>query len=168
MLQISSLRQRSITGVDIVNCRSFSINELKDFSFIGSFSGLNSMPVSFVPEISFVGRSNVGKSSLLNVLTGQRKKVAVEGNTPGTTKLINLFECSDQSGPVCRFVDLPGYGFARLSQDKQSEISSFLRDYLLARRSLKVVVMLLDSRREPTRGDLEMLQVKKIVQFKVH
>jgi ribosome biogenesis GTP-binding protein YsxC/EngB len=155
-----ALWQRTITGVDLVNCRSFSTKDPKEFKFIGSFGGLNAMPASSVPEVAFVGKSNVGKSSLLNVLTGHRKKLAVEGSTPGTTKLINSFRCSDRTGPICSFVDLPGYGYAKLSRELQEEVSKFLRDYLLARRSLKVVILLVDSRREPGQDDTEMLQVR--------
>jgi ribosome biogenesis GTP-binding protein YsxC/EngB len=156
----TALWQRTITGVDLVNCRSFSTKDPKEFKFIGSFGGLNAMPASSIPEVAFVGKSNVGKSSLLNVLTGHRKKLAVEGSTPGTTKLINSFQCSDRTGPICSFVDLPGYGYAKLSRELQEEVSKFLRDYLLARRSLKVVILLMDSRREPGQDDTEMLQVR--------
>ena len=151
--------QRNILGQNIVNCRKFSIREPKTFKFIGSYVTLNSMPHFSYPDVAFVGKSNAGKSSLLNALTGLRKKIAVEGRTPGTTQHINVFHCGDRSGSICNFVDLPGYGYAKLSSDQQSGISSFMRDYLLARGSLKLVLMLVDSRREATASDLEMLQV---------
>jgi ribosome biogenesis GTP-binding protein YsxC/EngB len=151
--------QRNILGQSIVNCRKFSIKEPKTFTFTGSYATLNSVPQYSFPDVAFVGKSNVGKSSLLNTLTGLRKKIAVEGRTPGTTQRINIFQCSDRSGSICNFVDLPGYGYAKLSDEQQSGISSFMRDYLLARGSLKLVLMLVDSRREADAADLEMLQV---------
>jgi GTP-binding protein len=151
--------KRNIMGQNIVNCRKFSIREPKTFKFTGSYATLNSVPQISFPDVAFVGKSNVGKSSLLNALTGLRKKIAVEGRTPGTTQYINIFQCGDCSGPICNFVDLPGYGFAKLSDKQQSGISSFMRDYLLARGSLKLVLMLVDSRREADAADLDMLQV---------
>lgn len=150
---------QNIFGDSLIDCRGFSLNDVKFFELCGSYGDLNSMPSSKVPEVAFVGRSNVGKSSLLNAMTSQRKKIAVEGRTPGTTKTINLYRCEDKIGPICSFVDLPGYGFAKISSARQSVISSFLRDYLIARSALKLVILLIDSRREPSCEDRKMLEV---------
>lgn len=104
-----NLAQRNILGQNIINCRSFNLDSAKQFDFIGSFKSLNSIPIFSFPEIGFIGRSNVGKSSLLNCLTGLNKKIAVEGKTPGRTQSINIFSCKDKVGDICFLVDLPGY-----------------------------------------------------------
>ena len=84
----------------------------------------------------------MGKSSLLNCLTGLNKKIAVESKTPGRTQSINLFKCSDKVGDICVFVDLPGYGFAKMSKDQQAGIGVFLSGYLEERGPLKLVILL--------------------------
>jgi len=149
----------SILGENLVECRDFSLATTKVFEYVNSYKTLNSMPNLGLPEFAFIGRSNVGKSSLINALTGTSKKVATAGKTPGTTKCINLFSCKDKGGPICNFVDLPGYGFAKLSKVEQQEISCFLRDYFLARGALKLVFLLVDSRREGNALDQEMFSV---------
>lgn len=151
--------RKSIFGENIISCREFSLSTPKTFEYISSYNTLNSMPLLSLPEFAFIGRSNVGKSSLLNALTGAKKNVATQGKTPGTTKCINLFSCGDKSGPICTFVDLPGYGFAKLAKTVQDEISRFLRDYFLARGALKLVFLLVDSRREGNTLDQEMFSV---------
>jgi ribosome biogenesis GTP-binding protein YsxC/EngB len=151
--------RKSIFGENIISCREFSLSTPKTFEYISSYKTLNSMPLLSLPEFAFIGRSNVGKSSLLNTLTGAKKNVATQGKTPGTTKCINLFSCGDKSGPICTFVDLPGYGFAKLAKTVQDEISRFLRDYFLARGALKLVFLLVDSRREGNTLDQEMFSV---------
>lgn len=117
-------------------------NPNPDLLHAGSFTSAISVPTYPLPEIAFIGRSNVGKSSLLNCLTGLNKKIAVESKTPGRTQAINLFKCSDKEGDICVFVDLPGYGFAKMSKDQQAGIGVFLSGYLEERGPLKLVILL--------------------------
>lgn len=151
--------KRTICGENVVSCRPFELKSPKNFGFVGSYKSFNLIPKFAVPEIAFIGRSNVGKSSLLNCLTGAHKAVAVTGKTPGTTQSVNIFQCSDKSGPICTFADLPGFGFAKVSRLQQDEISLLLKDYFSARGSLKLVMLLVDSRRDPSQADLETFKV---------
>jgi ribosome biogenesis GTP-binding protein YsxC/EngB len=150
----------TITGEQIVHCREFSLETAKTFTFLGSFHALYLLPVLAVPEIAFVGRSNVGKSSLLNCLSGQHKDIAVQSKLPGRTRGINLFHCRDKAGDVCIFTDLPGYGFAKLAKDVQSELSIVVHRYMLKRPTLKLIVVLIDPRRGPLEADYNMIKVR--------
>lgn len=105
-----------------------------------------------LPELAFVGRSNVGKSSLINSLTGV-KKLAKTSSLPGLTKLVNYFEINKK----CLFVDLPGYGFAKTSKVQQGEWSSLIGDYLLTSEDLRIVLLLLDIRHLPNQLDRIMI-----------
>ncbi len=104
-----------------------------------------------VPEFAFVGRSNVGKSSLLNYITGKRE-LAKTSSTPGKTKLVNYFLVND-----FRFVDLPGYGFAKVGKSQKDVWSSLMGDYLLSSKSLVLTFLLLDCRHLPTDQDKQMI-----------
>lgn len=157
----------SILGENIVTCRDFSLATPKTIEYVNSFKSFNSLPALSLPEFAFIGRSNVGKSSLLNTLSGTNKKIATAGKTPGTTRCINVYDCKDKSGPICTFVDLPGYGFAKLSKTEQDGISRFLRDYFLARGALKLVFLLVDSRRERNLLDEDMFSVSCVF-FKIY
>lgn len=106
------------------------------------------------PEIAFVGRSNVGKSSLLNALLG-RKGLAKTSGTPGKTQTVNFFSVNNRY----YFVDLPGYGFAKVPTKIKKEWGKALTDYLASRYELRLVVVLVDGRHEPTRLDEEMLEL---------
>ena len=150
--------KKTVWGQNLINCRSFNIDGAKKFDFLGSFNSMKALPVFPLPEISFLGRSNVGKSSLLNCLTGLNKKIAVEGKTPGRTQSINAFNCGDKDGGICVFADLPGYGYAKISKTQQDDLSSLLREYLQNRGSLRLAVLLVDIRREPQALDVNMLQ----------
>ena len=103
-------------------------------------------------EFAFVGRSNVGKSSLINSLTG-RRKLAKTSKTPGRTQLINYFEVNNE----CFFVDLPGYGFAKVPKAMKKEWGKTMEIYLSSQRN-KLVFVLLDIRRIPSGEDMDMLR----------
>lgn len=118
--------------------------------FVGSFPDPAVRLDPPLPEIAFVGRSNVGKSTLLNVLTG-RPGLARVSSTPGKTALVNVFRL-----PAFYLVDLPGYGFARASKHARSGYRRLLRGYLEGRATLAGVVWLLDIRHAPSPDDLEM------------
>jgi len=99
---------QTILGENIINCRDFSPEGAKTVTFVGSYESINQAPEFGFPEVAFIGRSNVGKSSLLNMLSGLNKNVAVVSKTPGRTRMINLFKCKDKDGDICVLVDLPG------------------------------------------------------------
>lgn len=105
-----------------------------------------------VPEISFVGRSNVGKSSLINNLVGI-KRLAKTSSTPGLTKMVNYFDING----TMRFVDLPGYGYAKVGKGQKDVWSSLMGEYLALSHSLKLVFVLVDIRHEPSELDHMMI-----------
>jgi GTP-binding protein len=109
-------------------------------------------PTPLLPEVAFVGRSNVGKSSLLNRLV-RRKAFARVSTTPGRTREIHFFEVNR----TCVFVDLPGYGYARISKARKAEWKPLIEGYLTESAPLRAVVLLLDARHTPTDDDLDML-----------
>ncbi len=108
-------------------------------------------PPGTMPEIAFVGRSNVGKSSLMNTLVG-RKKLAKTSNTPGRTQLINFFAINESIS----FVDLPGYGFAKVAQSVKKDWGDMIETYLRERPNLVMVISILDIRRDPNPDDLSL------------
>lgn len=123
-----------------------------DISFIKSAFQASHYPPSDRPEIAFAGRSNVGKSSLLNVLVN-RKKMARTSSKPGRTQALNFFSVNHR----LYFVDLPGYGFARVPIQVKRSWQKMVETYLKTRSNLKCVVVILDIRREPSQGDLDLL-----------
>nr|MBN2278518.1 YihA family ribosome biogenesis GTP-binding protein [candidate division Zixibacteria bacterium] len=120
--------------------------------FFGSYADARKIPSDNRPQIAFAGRSNVGKSSLLNKIVG-RKKLAKTSKTPGRTQLINLFLVNE----VCFFVDLPGYGYARASVEARRQWGKLVDSYLDSSPSLKGLCFLLDCRRDPNEDDLMMV-----------
>lgn len=108
-------------------------------------------PETTLPEVAFAGRSNVGKSSLINTLL-RRSKAARVSNTPGRTREINFFKVNDQFV----LVDLPGYGYARISKDRKAEWKPMIESYLKGSSNLRGIVQLLDVRHDPTKDDLQM------------
>ena len=108
-------------------------------------------PPMDMPEIAFVGRSNVGKSSLLNYLTG-RKALARVSSSPGKTRTINFYRINDSF----RIVDLPGYGYAKVSREVTKDWDKMMADFFEKRENLRRVVQLVDIRHEPTGQDVEM------------
>lgn len=123
---------------------------VKSAEFICSNTQISKLPPPVKPEYAFIGRSNVGKSSLINMLTG-KKGLAKTSQTPGKTQLINHFLINGE----WYLVDLPGYGFARISKSKKEDWNKFIRTYLDKRESLQCVMVLIDSRLEPQKIDLE-------------
>lgn len=110
-------------------------------------------PPENMKEIAFAGRSNVGKSSLLNLLTG-RKKLAKVSGSPGKTRTINFYVIND----AFRIVDLPGYGYAKVSKSMSQEWGGMIEQYLQTRDNLLKVVQLVDIRHEPSKQDVEMYE----------
>jgi ribosome biogenesis GTP-binding protein YsxC/EngB len=157
----SSFGKRDIQGREILICRPFSVDSRKSFTAVGSYRSVEEIPTLSLPEVAFLGRSNVGKSSLINCLTGLNRKVVRTSKTPGRTQSINLLKCRDDKADVCVFTDLPGYGFANISKQKQAQISKFVQDYLLKRVALRLCVVLLDARRDPQESDYFTLKVSK-------
>ena len=121
-------------------------------NFITSAPALASCPESEWPEIAFAGRSNVGKSSLINCLLN-RKGLVRTSSTPGRTQLLNYFAINE----ALHFVDLPGYGFARAPRSVREKWQPMVHGYLQGRESLRAVIWLLDVRRDPSPEDLEFL-----------
>ena len=126
---------------------------VKQLEFLGGMASAGGWrPESTLPEVAFAGRSNVGKSSLLNVLL-RRRKAARVSKTPGRTREINFFRVND----AFLLVDLPGYGYARVSKERRSEWKPLIEGYLQSSPNLRGLVLLLDSRREPSDDDRDML-----------
>lgn len=123
---------------------------VKSADFLCSNTQISKLPPPLKPEYAFIGRSNVGKSSLINMLTG-KKGLAKTSQTPGKTQLINHFLIND----FWYIVDLPGYGYARISKSKKEDWSKFIRNYLEKRENLQCVFVLIDSRLEPQKIDLD-------------
>lgn len=122
-------------------------------NFIVSNTDVNKCPKDNIPEYAFIGRSNVGKSSLINSLTNH-KKLAKTSGKPGKTQLINHFKIND----LWFLVDLPGYGYAQVSKSKRKTFQSFIKDYFLQRKQLVCSFILVDSRHLPQKIDLEFMQ----------
>lgn len=118
--------------------------------FNTSAPDLESCPDSDLREFAFIGRSNVGKSSLINMLTNQRKPLADVSKTPGRTQMINFFTINDKWS----LVDLPGYGYAKVSGQKRNRFNEFVSDYLTNRDKLTCVFILVDARHKPQELDL--------------
>ena len=126
---------------------------IRDVSFLGSFPKTDSAPHHGLPEFAFIGRSNVGKSSLINYLC-DRRKLAKTSSTPGKTQLINLFNVDDK----WVLADLPGYGYARISKKKRATWRIMINTYLGKREELASVFLLLDMRHEPQESDVEQMR----------
>ncbi|MCO6542828.1 MAG: YihA family ribosome biogenesis GTP-binding protein [Lactobacillus sp.] len=110
-------------------------------------------PTEGYPEIALLGRSNVGKSSLINTLV-QRKKFARTSSTPGKTRTLNFYQINE----AFYLVDVPGYGYAKVSKKQRAEFGVMIEEYLTTRQPLKGVIILVDGRRAPTADDISMYQ----------
>jgi GTP-binding protein len=126
--------------------------DIKEVEFIMSNQDAGAIPDFNAPEYAFIGRSNVGKSSLINMLC-QRKKLAKVSSTPGKTQLINHFKVNNS----WYLVDLPGYGYARVSKKQRAKFIEFIRDYLTNRDTLQLLFVLIDSRHEAQQVDIEFI-----------
>ncbi len=127
--------------------------EIKEAKFVMSNTDWRKCPKPVLPEYAFIGRSNVGKSSLINMLC-QRKSLAKVSSTPGKTQLINHFQI-DESWLLA---DLPGYGYAKVSKTKRTKFHNFTLDYLRNRENLMCTFVLIDSRLKPQAIDLEFFE----------
>lgn len=136
--------------------------EYHEIRFLNSAAKASQWPDSELPEIIFAGRSNAGKSSLINSLTN-RKNVAYAGKTPGKTKLLNFFEVD---GKVI-FTDAPGYGYASGGTRSVLSFSDILEPYFNERKQLKGMVLVLDARRVPNNDDLTMIDFARAVHLPV-
>ncbi len=122
--------------------------EVKNVSLAAVGVSLAQYPADGKPEVAFVGRSNVGKSSLINTMVN-RKAIARMSKNPGKTRTINFYNVEDR----LYFVDLPGYGYAKISRSQSEKWGSMIEEYLLKRKTLKCIVLLIDIRHEPTTND---------------
>ncbi len=134
---------------------------IKSAKYLISSALVSQCPKPDKPEYAFIGRSNVGKSSLINMITGQ-KSLAKTSSTPGKTQLINHFEIESsaaEKGPKTKWyvVDLPGYGYARRSQSERKRWEEMINSYLRKRENLVQVFVLIDSRHSPQKNDLEFV-----------
>lgn len=127
--------------------------EIKTAKFICSNTDYKKCPMDGRPEIAFIGRSNVGKSSLINMLAG-RKSLAKTSGKPGKTRLINHFLINNHY----YWVDLPGYGWAKLSKTEKVKLEKMVRDYILHKENLYCVAVLVDSRLEPQPIDIDFIR----------
>ena len=126
---------------------------VKTARFVISNTDIKKCPNDGKPEYAFIGRSNVGKSSLINMLTGHRK-LAMTSATPGKTLLINHFVVNDE----WYLVDLPGYGYAKRSKTQNEQLEHIISSYILDREAMTLLFVLIDCRHEPQKIDLEFFQ----------
>lgn len=126
--------------------------KISEAVFAGSSTRISQKPKRKLPEFAFIGRSNVGKSSLINSLCGNRK-LAMTSSTPGKTKVVNHFLINDS----WYLVDLPGYGYAKVGQKGREELAAVIRDYILNSEEMALLFVLIDSRHDIGRIDLDFL-----------
>ena len=132
-------------------CENFLVMKIISAEFLTGAVSFKQYPDSVFPELAFVGRSNVGKSSLINSLLN-RKKLVKTSQTPGKTQEINFFKINN----AFVFADLPGYGFAKVPQSVQKRWKKMIEDYLLRRETLLAVIFIIDLRRNPSPLDLDL------------
>jgi len=128
------------------------LSRIINAEFITSAVRKNQYPVTGFPEVAFVGRSNVGKSTIINAITN-RRKLAKVSKTPGRTRLVNFFLING----AAMLVDLPGYGYAKISKTAKASWGKIIEDYIINSPNLKKFVLLVDSRHKPTEDDMIMM-----------
>lgn len=143
---------REFAAVSFIRTHNLVPLEIKSAEFVCSYAKVSDCPAGGPPEFAFIGRSNVGKSSLINMLTG-RKGLAKVSGTPGKTRLLNFF----QINKAWHLVDLPGYGFAQVSKKGQQQLARMIDGYLQERIELALAFVLIDSSITPTKIDLEFI-----------
>jgi len=126
----------------------------QECKFVAGAASLEQIPLLKLPEVAFAGRSNVGKSSLINAITGRRTLVKIS-STPGRTQQLNFFNLADK----LMLVDLPGYGYAKQSKVKVAAWNQLIRDYLRGRPNLRRVCLLIDSRHGIKPNDIEIMEL---------
>ncbi|MEP7301511.1 MAG: ribosome biogenesis GTP-binding protein YihA/YsxC [Caldimonas sp.] len=146
----------SVSGDDSAAATKRALAWTHTARFLTTASKLSELPVSELPEIAFVGRSNAGKSTAINVLT-QQKRLAFASKTPGRTQHINLFEVGPKLAADALFADLPGYGYAAVERSAKLRWQEVMAEYLAVRRSLAAIVVLVDARLGFTEIDLKLL-----------
>ncbi len=159
-----SVDQRALFILIIMVAGSmFTQDQLRDTRFLSSAYKLSDLPADQGAEVAFAGRSNAGKSSALNAITG-RRMLARTSKTPGRTQLINFFDIDDEH----RLVDLPGYGYAKVPDSLRRHWGHTLRDYLSARLALRGLILLMDVRHPLTDLDRQMLAWSRSRVLPVH
>ncbi len=140
-----------------------------DAQFVATAVDAKGLPTKVMPEVAWVGRSNVGKSSMINTLVNRRKLMRVS-NTPGRTRTLNFIDVTVEENKVrrqIRFADLPGYGFARVSKNERASWQGMASGYLEKRESLKVIVSILDAEIGPTKDDEQTLEYLTTMEAKI-
>ncbi len=130
--------------------------KIKDAKYLISSAEYTQCPPPDRPEYAFIGRSNVGKSSLINMIT-DNKALAKISSAPGKTQLINHFDLVSKGGQLWYLVDLPGYGYAKVSQSSRRRWEQMIENYIRKRENLGSLFVLIDSRHEPQKADLEFI-----------
>lgn len=140
------------------------MERIKQAQFLTSAIKEEQWPQDKIPEFCFVGRSNVGKSTFLNTICNNGKLARVS-QTPGKTQMLNFFTINNN---ICRFVDVPGYGFAKVSNEKKIQFATMMDEYFQSRKNLKAVFLLLDLRHAPSKDDIDMLEYLQHYHLKIN
>jgi GTP-binding protein len=134
------------------------LDRIRHAEYLASANSAASFPAPVLTEVAFLGRSNVGKSSLMNVLL-QQKGLVRTSSTPGCTRQVSWFRAEAQDGAQLELVDLPGYGYAQRSKQERNEWADLIENYLLTRPSLRAAVVLLDVRRDPEEAEHQLAEL---------
>jgi GTP-binding protein len=140
---------------------TMSQTRIVDAEFVAAAGTFEQLPPPQYPEIAFAGRSNVGKSTLMNAIMGRRKLVRTS-STPGCTRTVSFFHATTADKTHVMLVDLPGYGYAQRSHTERKGWARLIEGYLLKRSNLRAVVLLIDARRDATAADLELIEMLKL------